>query len=521
MPGVSREQIKRAKAISIEDYVLAREPGNIRRVGSAYYLKDHESLEISNGLWNWHSRGIGGKNVIDYLIKVRGFGFANAVRHLASEDHRSAKIIAPKAGAPGAVKPKENGPLKLPPRNRDNERVIAYLEGRGIDKALILECIARGLLYESAQWHNCVFIGRSDDGKARFAALRGTSGDFKRDADGSDKRFGFTLPPKNPAAQAAAIFESPIDALSHASLEPEFDGWRLSLSGAAITALSNFLERRGAVKTVIVCTDNDETGNLTAAKIAELSGISAARLLPPGGHKDWNEALQSNREEVKTNREEVKEMEDIRKSIRFIDSNHKTLFTVKDGDSVKFTSGYDGRVESLKCRFLDEVHITLIGKYHNDYHICQLAELMEANGSKCEPIPGQKPSIDILAARYGEKLEDAVIPMTESAIRKIVGGKYDVEALYIDGQGVNGEYGKQVHGAIVRGKGGIVVCGFDGHTFTSLHPYWARKYKRELSPAEPPRKPSLAETLEKAKEEAGARNAANRAGRERTGEPCL
>jgi hypothetical protein len=43
--------------------------------------------EIGNGLWNWHSHGIGGKNVVDYLIKVRGYSFVDAVRHLAGEDY--------------------------------------------------------------------------------------------------------------------------------------------------------------------------------------------------------------------------------------------------------------------------------------------------------------------------------------------------------------------------------------------------------------------------------------------------
>jgi hypothetical protein len=45
--------------------------------------------------------------------------------------------------------------------------------------------------------------------------MRGTIGDFKRDADGSDKRFGFILPPINGGSDTVAVFESPVDALSH------------------------------------------------------------------------------------------------------------------------------------------------------------------------------------------------------------------------------------------------------------------------------------------------------------------
>jgi hypothetical protein len=288
MPGVTREQIERAKQVNILDYVLKHEPDNVKRIGNAYYLKDHDSFSISNGLWIWRSRDIGGKNVIDYLIKVRGYSFVDAVRHLAGDDvHRTP--INPIAKPP--LKPKK--PFALPPRNDDNERVIAYLHGRGIAKHLILDSIERGSIYESARWHNCVFVGRDDNGKARYATMRGTTADFKRDADGSDKRFGFVLPPQRRGSDTTAVFESPVDALSHQILSPGFDGWRLSLGCTSLAALTNFLERHSEVKTVIVCTDNDDAGNRVAKKIAELPDLSVIRSMPPAGFKDWNDALKS------------------------------------------------------------------------------------------------------------------------------------------------------------------------------------------------------------------------------------
>jgi hypothetical protein len=521
MPGVSREQIKRAKSIGIEDYIIGNEPNNVRRVGNAYYLKDHDSLEISNGLWNWHSRGFGGKNVIDYLVKVRGYGFVDAVRHLTGEYYSVANSVIPKARPPAVVKPPERKPFALPPRNKDNERVIAYLQTRGIDKDLILDCIARGLLYESKPYHNCVFVGRDESGKARFAAMRGTRGDFKRDADGSDKRFSFCLPPDNPQSNTLFVFESPIDLLSYDTLcklgfIEARDGWRLSLGGTAMSALTHFIEQHkfnNPITHCVVCTDRDTAGNSAFSEIREKLTVNVSRLIPVG--KDWNETLQRIRNEVNP-------LKDVRKDIRFIDSGYKTLFTIKDGDSIKLTSGYDGEAKTLKCRFIDEAHITLIGKYHNDYHICQFAEIMERNGSKYEPIPNQKPKLDILAAKYGEELQHAEIPMTEAAINKIVGGKYEVEPLYVDGQGINANYGPQVRGALLYGKNGVAVCGFEKDTLTSLHPYWAQKYKRELgviehhapdSHDETVKKPSLLGGLDKAKMEADAHNAANRAGR--------
>ena len=284
MPGVTREQIERAKQVNILDYILKHEPDNVKRIGNSYYLKDHDSFTISNGLWIWRSRDIGGKNVVDYLIKVRGYSFVDAVRHLAGDDAPYLQAI-PKAKPP----PKPKKPFALPTRNHDNERVIAYLQGRGIAKPLILDCIERGSVFESARWHNCVFVGRDDNGKARYATMRGTTADFKRDADGSDKRFGFVLPPNMNGSNTVAVFESPIDSLSHQVLNPGFDGWRLSLGCTALAALTNFLERHGEVNSIVVCTDNDEAGNKAAKKITELPGISATRSLPPSGHKDWND----------------------------------------------------------------------------------------------------------------------------------------------------------------------------------------------------------------------------------------
>jgi hypothetical protein len=286
MPGVTRRQIERAKQVGILGYILSHEPGNVKQVGNAYRLKDHDSLEISNGLWHWHSQGVGGKNVVDYLIKVRGYSFVDAVLHLAGSDARQTHTT-PEPRPP--TKPKTM--FSLPRRNGDNERVIAYLQGRGIAKALILGCIERGSTYQTARWGNCVFVGRDDSGKARYATMRGTAGDFKRDADGSDKRFGFILPPNDKHSDAVAVFESPVDVLSHQVLCPEFNGWRLSLGCTSPIALTSFLGRRKDVKSVLVGTDNDRAGNAAAAKIALLPDAAIARILPPAGNNDWNEAL--------------------------------------------------------------------------------------------------------------------------------------------------------------------------------------------------------------------------------------
>ena len=81
---------------------------------------------------------------------------------------------------------KEQGPRKLvlPQASRCATHVVSYLHGRGIDYDVIDYCIQTGRLYESLPYHNAVFVGRDRQGQPRYAALRGTVGDFKGDATG-------------------------------------------------------------------------------------------------------------------------------------------------------------------------------------------------------------------------------------------------------------------------------------------------------------------------------------------------
>ena len=81
MPYISPEVILEAKQIDLLTYLKACEPSQLVRVsGNTYCTKEHDSLKISNGKWMWWSRGIGGKTALDYLIKVQGYSFLEAVQ---------------------------------------------------------------------------------------------------------------------------------------------------------------------------------------------------------------------------------------------------------------------------------------------------------------------------------------------------------------------------------------------------------------------------------------------------------
>ena len=162
MPGVTKEQIERAKEWDLLSYLQAYEPQELRRCGKEYCTVSHDSLKISNGKWHWHSRGIGGRTALDYLVRVQGMDFVPAVEMLCGE--RGVVVPGLLADAPKQMPPK---PFQLPEANRYGTAVVSYLQGRGIDADIISRCIGLGILYESRRYHNCVFVGRDLGGKAR------------------------------------------------------------------------------------------------------------------------------------------------------------------------------------------------------------------------------------------------------------------------------------------------------------------------------------------------------------------
>ena len=60
---------------------------------NSYKTATHDSLKISNGLWYWFTKQVGGKNAIDYLIKVRNYSFINAVQTVMGNIKIQAPII--------------------------------------------------------------------------------------------------------------------------------------------------------------------------------------------------------------------------------------------------------------------------------------------------------------------------------------------------------------------------------------------------------------------------------------------
>ncbi len=305
MPGVTREQIDAAKRMTALEFLQRYRPEELERAGSPgeFQLKSHDSFKINgeSSVWHWKSRDIGGKSALDYLVYVEGVRFVDAVERLCSE--------SPSFQPVSLLYAREKKDFVLPPAAPDNARVFTYLQGRGVSKEVIAACVRQGILYESEPYHNAVFVGKDETGKARYAFLRGTypkGKPFRMEQAGSDKRYSFCARSAG-ESQKLAVYEAAIDLLAHWTLEGPQDKHRLSLGGiyAPIEgvvsrdgklppALDAFLARHPEIREIEVCTDNDHAGRWAAEHIqkAYRDRYRVSLNLPPVEGLDWADVAQ-------------------------------------------------------------------------------------------------------------------------------------------------------------------------------------------------------------------------------------
>ncbi len=257
---IDPDVLEQARQIDLLSYLRAYEPSNLVKVKgttNVYCTAEHDSLKISNGKWYWWSRGFGGYSALDYLMKVKEYGFVEAVETLTGQ------TMADWKPPPPAVKKDEPKVLLLPPKNKNCDRVTEYLFGRGIDYQLIQECIAEGILFESADYHNAVFIGKDESGTPKYAAYLKCEGrDYK--AENLLSLSGVYQPKKE-------IRDSKIP-----------------------VALTTFLKVNPQIKTIFLHLDKDRAGRLCTAALKELLQKDY-RIVdePPPVAKDFNDFLMS------------------------------------------------------------------------------------------------------------------------------------------------------------------------------------------------------------------------------------
>lgn len=301
MPFIAPEVILEAKRMDLLTYLKNYEPNELVKFsGNTYTTRTHDSLKISNGKWMWWSRGIGGKSALDYLIKVRGMDFVEAVQTIMGNSSVRSPI-------PENTKSYNNQPLLLPERSPTTDVVFEYLFGRGIDYEIINYCLEKELVIESLPYHNVVFIGYDESNKPKYAAYRATNQSrLMGDCTGSKKQYSFRLTAENTGE--VHLFECAIDLLSYATLmKLEGKNWRqfnlISLAGVyspkqnigdskVPVTVRKLLEKDKSIKRIILHLDNDIAGR-KATKALQTILTDKYEVVddPPKCGKDVNDFL--------------------------------------------------------------------------------------------------------------------------------------------------------------------------------------------------------------------------------------
>ena len=301
MPYIAPEVITEAKRMDLLTYLRKYEPGELVKFSSnTYTTRTHDSLKISNGKWMWWSRGIGGKSALDYLIKVRGMDFVQAVQTIMG----NGSVNFPTCEN---IKSYEEQPLLLPEKSPTTDVVFDYLFGRGIDYEIINHCLEQELIIESLPYHNAVFIGYDESKEPKYAAYRATNQSrIMGDCTGSKKQYSFRLTAENTGE--VHLFECAIDLLSYATLmKLEGKDWRqfnlVSLAGVyspkqkiedskVPVTLGRLLEKDKTIRRIVLHLDNDIAGRkATKALQTILSDKYEVVDDPPQYGKDVNDFL--------------------------------------------------------------------------------------------------------------------------------------------------------------------------------------------------------------------------------------
>ena len=277
-----REQARRTDLVSF----LISQGEKVKKSGSEYeWLDGSQKVTIRGHLW-YHQYEQKGGDAVDFVRRFYNKDYAEAVEMLLNGSY--GQIIT----SPSIEK--EHKPFELPPKNERMSRVFSYLLlTRGIDKDVLFEFVGQKMIYESADYHNAIFVGYDSNGNPRHAHKRGTvtSNPYKGNVAGSQPEYSFHW---HGTSDKLFLFEAPIDMLSYISMHKE--NWKEHSYAASCSVsdrvLFQCLNDNPNIKNVFLCFDNDEAGQTANKRIADkLNKLNIQNEILIPNHKDWNEDL--------------------------------------------------------------------------------------------------------------------------------------------------------------------------------------------------------------------------------------
>ncbi len=280
----TEEQKARARQADLAE-LLRRQGEQLKRSGKEYEWRDGSAkVTIRGNLWFHQYERVGG-DAIDFVRRFYRKDYPEAMEFLLGGSLGTLITAAP-------VEKKPPEPFLLPEKNHTMSRVYAYLlKGRKIDKEILDAFILKGMIYESADYHNAVFVGYDADGMAKHAHKRGSGSNstYRGNVTGSDPRYSFHW---HGQSENLYLFEAPIDMLSFISMNKD-EWWRHSYAascGVSDQVLWQMMKDNPNLETVLLCRDNDEAGQAANKRTSEafaLRGVPHTILVP--SRKDWND----------------------------------------------------------------------------------------------------------------------------------------------------------------------------------------------------------------------------------------
>ena len=289
----TKEQSALARNADLSAFLLRTDPGHYVKEGKTLRLIDptrpkrHQgtSICIKMGTNWWHDFATGETgNSVSYLTEKMGYGLVDAILALSGDNtaYQRANYDPPpvKTDSPSV-------PVLFPaPTDKQAKQMYAYLCSRGIPADMVTTLHKAGLLYQSMEHNNLVFINKEKD----FAEIRGTftygkpfHGVVKKQPD----RFWYFGLGDNPKTKVY-VCESAIDAVSLYLLlqkegkEKEKEAYFVSLAGVANQKTIDRIKRNPYE--VILAVDNDRAGQECRDRNPDCKAIIPI-------HKDWNEDL--------------------------------------------------------------------------------------------------------------------------------------------------------------------------------------------------------------------------------------
>jgi hypothetical protein len=287
-----------------------------QKVGKNYVRSlEHDSLNInlSKNTYHWYSKDEYG-NPINFIQKEKELSFKEAVKYLNEAELSKAEIVEK------TTEVYTYDEYNFVDKYRMNVSTKYLTEVRGINQKLVKQLIQQNSIKQDKR-NNIVFIWKDYQNNITGAEKVGTGQTkFKGIEAGSDVQnsFNFELGVSN----NIYIFESPIDAMSYASIHKK-SGTYVSMSGlkeqAVAGAIYNYVKKHeGYPENVHLCVDNDDKGqefaNKYPDKISNQNGqdIQIVRDMPHDitACKDWNDVLKKSKDSAIENFKLVPEKKD-------------------------------------------------------------------------------------------------------------------------------------------------------------------------------------------------------------------